>query len=538
MPTTVIASIGSRTSDAVTVSTVTSTTVSGYSNAWSVALSATVPSTTKIGDKLTTGANSYLITGISGSTLTVVGDANIAITSTSAPSTGSATTARAYSSIKAGWFDGSPANLTTQDSGNGWIWKGELYKEGGGTNGEWALGGSYIAFGTKTVSSTAYFRLAAAPGQGIADNANKLTNALRYNNANGVAISTTTFGVFIVQIGYFQFEGLQISNGSTSNGSNGTITADGQAGTKVISCILQSARTDANFPILTLHDSLAYIANSLVVSNGQHAVAIYNNGVASSTTIYNAGAVGTTQGINSTGGLNGPIAKNVAIFGFSTVLGGSYTSFNSSSNYNATNLSPSGVNWGANSLTGKTAANQFTSLTSGSEDFRVKAGSDLVAGTRDQTYTNDLDIVGSARSTTTPTIGAWEFPSVTYSYARPASDITTQWTPSTGTDHYALIDETTANDADYIYATAAGQTDEVRLASMSAPQAGTDLLINYRVQGIVGSASVTLSLVCNTTVHATDTARTANGDYTLTVPSGTWASVADWTNMRLRFVSA
>jgi len=127
---------------------------------------------------------------------------------------------------------------------------------------------------------------------------------------------------------------------------------------------------------------------------------------------------------------------------------------------------------------------------------------------------------------------------VAYTYARPSSDVTTQWTPSTGTDHYALIDETVANDADYIYATAGGQTDEVRLASMSAPQAGTDLLINYRVQGIVGSASVTLSLVCNTTVIATDTARTANGDYTLTVASGTWASVADWTNMRLRFVSA
>jgi len=127
---------------------------------------------------------------------------------------------------------------------------------------------------------------------------------------------------------------------------------------------------------------------------------------------------------------------------------------------------------------------------------------------------------------------------VTYTYARPTSDITTQWTPSTSTDHFALIDETTANDADYIYATAAGQTDEVRLASMTAPQAGTSLLINYRVQGISGSASVTLSLVCNTTVHATDTTRTANGNYTLTVPSGTWASVADWTNMRLRFVSA
>jgi hypothetical protein len=129
---------------------------------------------------------------------------------------------------------------------------------------------------------------------------------------------------------------------------------------------------------------------------------------------------------------------------------------------------------------------------------------------------------------------------ITYTYARPTSDITTQWTPSTGTDHYALIDETTANDADYIYATAAGQTDEVRLASMSAPQAGTDLLINYKVAGIVGSASVTMSLRQGSggTLIATDTAKTSNNTYQLVVPAATWASVTDWTDLRLRFVSA
>jgi hypothetical protein len=132
-------------------------------------------------------------------------------------------------------------------------------------------------------------------------------------------------------------------------------------------------------------------------------------------------------------------------------------------------------------------------------------------------------------------------PAVTYTYARPASDITTQWTPSTGTDHFALIDETTANDADYIYATAAGQTDEVRLASMSAPQAGTDLLINYKVAGIVGSASVTMSLRQGSggTLIATDTAKNIDNTYQLVVPAATWSTtVTDWTDLRLRFVSA
>ena len=129
---------------------------------------------------------------------------------------------------------------------------------------------------------------------------------------------------------------------------------------------------------------------------------------------------------------------------------------------------------------------------------------------------------------------------VTYTYARPTSDITTQWTPSTGTDHFALIDETTANDADYISATAAGQTDEVKLAAMTAPQSGTDLLINYKVTGIVGSATVTMSLRQGSggTLIATDTAKSIDNTYQLVVPAATWASVTDWTDLRLRFVSA
>jgi hypothetical protein len=126
---------------------------------------------------------------------------------------------------------------------------------------------------------------------------------------------------------------------------------------------------------------------------------------------------------------------------------------------------------------------------------------------------------------------------VSATYARPSSDITKQWTPSSGTDHFAMIDEVTASDADYISATAAGQTTEVKLAAMTQPQAGTSVAIGYRVQGITSGAGVTVSMVQGTTVIATDTNRTANGDYTLTVASGTWASVTDWTDIRLRFVS-
>ena len=163
------------------------------------------------------------------------------------------------------------------------------------------------------------------------------------------------------------------------------------------------------------------------------------------------------------------------------------------------------------------------------------------------TYTDPSPISGgfsgfqmSGNGTVTPSITAFDNGVSSYTYARPTSDITTQWTPSSGTDHYALIDEATANDADYIIATAAGQTDEVRLASMTAPQSGTDLLINYKVTGIVGSASVTVSLRQGSggTLIATDTAKSIDNTYQLVVPAATWASVTDWTDLRLRFVSA
>jgi hypothetical protein len=127
----------------------------------------------------------------------------------------------------------------------------------------------------------------------------------------------------------------------------------------------------------------------------------------------------------------------------------------------------------------------------------------------------------------------------TYTYSRPASDITTQWTTSSGTDHFALIDETTANDADYILATAAGQTDEVKLQTFAVPLAGTSIAFNYRVQGISGGATVTASLRQGAGTNIkTDTTRSASGDYTMTVSSAEWASVTDWTDLRLRFVSA
>jgi hypothetical protein len=122
-------------------------------------------------------------------------------------------------------------------------------------------------------------------------------------------------------------------------------------------------------------------------------------------TIY---STSTTVPLLTTNNSDGNLYDN-AFFGGSAVASAS-TYFVASNN--ATNQSS--VGFGSSNQVSLTTANQFESITSGSEDFRVKAGAGLINNAiRQQTYTNDLDIVGSARSTGTPpngpTIGAWEY---------------------------------------------------------------------------------------------------------------------------------
>jgi len=391
MATTVIISIGSRTSDAITVNTVTTTTVTGYANAWSVVLSATVPSTTKIGDKLTTGALDYLINNISGSTLTVVGDP---FTTTTAPSTGSGATTRAFPSINT-WAAGAPASLVTKD----WVWKGELYKEGGGTNGEWSQT-TDVAI-TQTCDATRYFWLTAATGQSFRDNAGKLTNALRYNNANGVSVyfpssytrlfsASASFNNILVsniQVNYNPTIGfIAIING----GGYGTFD----------SCIIKSASRIAQ-GVVNFYNCVVYSTVGLTNLFGGSLV---------NSTLYTSGSTITAltySNYSTTGG----IIRNNTFFGF-TAIANRFDKFDTTnSTNNVTDLAAFG--WTATgNLVSKVAANQFTSLTGGSEDFRIIAGADVInAGVRAQTYTNDLDIVGTTRSLTTPTIGAWEYAS-------------------------------------------------------------------------------------------------------------------------------
>lgn len=56
----------------------------------------------------------------------------------------------------------------------------------------------------------------------------------------------------------------------------------------------------------------------------------------------------------------------------------------------------------------------------------------------------------------------------------------TDWTPSTGTDHYALVDEATPNTTDYVSSSTAGQKDSFNMAS--PPVLASEVIFGVRVK--------------------------------------------------------
>ena len=106
-------------------------------------------------------------------------------------------------------------------------------------------------------------------------------------------------------------------------------------------------------------------------------------------TIYTTGSSITAISYNNYAP-TGNIIRNNTFFGFTTFANRFDKIDTTNSTYNVTDLAAFG--WTATgNLVSKTASNQFTALTGGSEDFRIKAGADVInAGTPDATYTSNL----------------------------------------------------------------------------------------------------------------------------------------------------
>lgn len=125
---------------------------------------------------------------------------------------------------------------------------------------------------------------------------------------------------------------------------------------------------------------------------------------------------------------------------------------------------------------------------------------------------------------------------VTAQFLRPISDISnTGWTPSSGSDLFAMIGETVRNDATYISATEVGAICEVLLGTSAGDPLSS---INHlpRIVMSAGTGGIILRLKQGATVIKEWTYASLAGTDTLyepTLTSGEIDSITDYTDLRL-----
>lgn len=129
---------------------------------------------------------------------------------------------------------------------------------------------------------------------------------------------------------------------------------------------------------------------------------------------------------------------------------------------------------------------------------------------------------------------------VTTQKLAPVSDVSAgSWTPSSGTDLYAMLDETAASDTDYIAATSA-TTCTLALASGSDPASSTGHILRYRLPP--GSGTVSVALKQGTTTIASWGPHTLIGTtaqtFAQTLTGGEADSITDYSALRVEFTSA
>lgn len=296
------------------------------------------------------------------------------------------TSSRDYSTIAA-WEAAAPADLVSSTT----IWKGECYNDS-----EFTVT-STITLSGSTSNSSYYKWLTAATGQSFADHANKLTNALTYNQTKGVGVITTTAYVGVISLAenYALVDRLQIKQNNSAEASAIACTATATTD----KCII-----DATSIVVTISSAALTLTNSVLIKRNTpyKAIACNYSGVSTirNCTIVTTGATG--NGFTSTGGATSTIIKNCAVLGFTSTFAGTYSA---SSGYNATDAASAP---GSNNQTSLTYASQFQNVTAGASDFRALSTGSLKNGTPDTTYTGGLDIVGQTRDATTPYIGCWE----------------------------------------------------------------------------------------------------------------------------------
>ena len=133
-------------------------------------------------------------------------------------------------------------------------------------------------------------------------------------------------------------------------------------------------------------------------------------------------------------------------------------------------------------------------------------------------------------------------------YARPDSDVADgNWTTSSGTDYFALIDEPVASNSDYVTSADYDGTETdsltVGLSNVTDPVNSDNHIVSYRSKGTGGELwgnipSLTVVLLETTTVIATSvntSLTTSYVDYTFTLSEAEANAIGNYDNLRLKF---
>lgn len=127
--------------------------------------------------------------------------------------------------------------------------------------------------------------------------------------------------------------------------------------------------------------------------------------------------------------------------------------------------------------------------------------------------------------------------------ARPGSDISTGgWLPSSGSDLYAMLDETSYNDSDYIYSpnNPTTETAEVKFTSVTDPGVHTGHILRFRLAAVGLDTVFDVYLMQGATQIATWQKTVTAGNtvsYEETLTSGEASNITDYTDLRIKVVA-
>lgn len=314
------------------------------------------------------------------------------------------TATRDYSTPQA-WEDALPVNMVTDGNSQ----EGDLYNDA-----EFVTAGAILLFSGCTTDATHGILLTCGSGQSFRDNANVQTNALRYNQANGVGLRQSgAYGDAVaITTNFVTLRGLQIAMTGGGNSDRACKQNVGATDTVLEDCIFEAAGTNSNGAtgvVYTAGNSFT-VRNCLIVNRANSGSEAIGFDYASGHTIVFVNntlvrpsdkTVGTAAALR---GSNGTVTiTNCCWFGFASSNTGG-TTFTGSNN-----CSDVAIGFGTSNQASKTYANQFQNTSDATRDFRLKTGSDCIDNGVTDSTNAATDIVGTTRPQGSAyDIGCWE----------------------------------------------------------------------------------------------------------------------------------